>query len=59
MISNIYIQLCQDFNVVDIGRTYRYTFDMHCYPGIHIISCSVWVIINGQPINGSNHTHTD
>lgn len=56
MIDYDYIQLCQDFNVVEIG-IYQYTFDMYCR--LVIKSCSLWAILNGQVINGSNHTSTD
>jgi hypothetical protein len=59
MINLYYVKLCQDFNAVDIGKTYRYSFDTKCNEHANVRSCSVWVILNGQAINGSNHTHTD
>jgi hypothetical protein len=59
MIWADYIKLCQDFTALDIGKTYQYTFDMNCNMYQSIQSCSVWVILNDQIINGSNHTHTD
>ncbi len=58
MISNNYIRLCQKINSVEIGKTYQYTFDMIC-PWENPENCSIWVILNGQAVNGSNHTHTD
>ncbi len=58
MISYDYIRLCQKINSMEIGKTYQYTFDMVC-PNRNPISCSIWVILNDQVANGSNHTHTD
>ncbi len=39
---------------MDIGKTYVFTFDMLC--NSHQVNCSMWVIINNQVVNGSNHT---
>ncbi len=59
MIYTDYIQLCQDFKAMEIGKTYQYTFDVHCHNIIQVLNCSIWVILNGKVVNGSNHTHTD
>ncbi len=47
MIEVDFIQLCQDFKAVEIGKIYQYTFDMGCFPAPFIDNCSAWVILNG------------
>ena len=50
-------KLCQNFSAVEIGKTYEYTFDMFIWS--QHTSCSIWVILNGNIIDGSNYTSKD
>lgn len=57
MQNDNYFQLCQNVSSIQIGKIYKYSFDIFCR-NFHE-SCSIWVILDNKVVNGSNYTSTD